>query len=219
MRAFVMGTAAMAATAFANPAYAAPGDILVKVRGGYALHSGGKRVAVDIDGSTMTAKAKGAVGGEAGLTFFMTDHIAAELALGGASYDLKDATGHALISAGLVTPTAMLQYHLLPNSRIFRPYVGVGVSYANFYSEKPGELLTDRTNPFPTSYSVNIKGALAPVAQVGADIAINDQFYINVDAKYLRSNSKLTIDEEGNRQTVSHKMRSLILGAGVGFRF
>jgi len=219
MRAFVMGTAALAAAAFANPACAAPGDILIKVRGGYVLHSGSSKVAVEIDGSTVTAKAQGAVGGEASLTFFMTDHLAVEAALGGASYDLKDGSGRILSSAGLITPSAILQYHLLPQSRLFRPYAGIGAAYANFYSEKPGEILTDRAEALPLSYATSLKGALAPVAQLGADIAINDQFYINVDGKYLGSNSRLTIDQGGARQTISHKMRSIIIGAGIGFRF
>lgn len=219
MRAFFIGATAIAATAFSSTAHAAPGDILIKVRGGYALHSGSSKVAIDIDGSTVTAKAKDAVGGEASLTFFMTNHIAIEIALGGSSYDLKDARGHALLSAGLITPYATAQYHLLPGSRFFRPYVGIGVAYANFYSEKAGSLLTDRTDLFDTSYSTNLKGELAPVGQVGADVAINDRFYINVDGKYLGANSKLTIDQGGDRQTLSHKMRSIIVGAGVGLRF
>jgi outer membrane protein len=219
MRAFVMGAAAIAATAFTSPAYAAPGDILIKIRGGYTLHSGSSTVTVDVDGSPVTAKAKGSIGGEASFTFFLTEHIATEVALGGSSYDLKDARGRTLSSAGLITPYATLQYHLLPESRIFRPYVGAGLAYANFYSEKAGELLTDRQNPFAMSSSAALKGELAPVGQIGADIAINDRFYVNVDGKYLGANSKLTIDQGGDRQTVSHKMRSIIIGAGVGFRF
>lgn len=218
MRAFFIGATALAATAFTGAAHAAPGDILIKVRGGYALHSGSSKVAIDIDGSAVTAKAKDAVAGEASITFFMTNHIATEIALGGSSYDLKDARGHTLLSAGLITPYATVQYHLLPGSRFFRPYVGIGVAYANFYSEKAGGLLTDR-NDFDTSVSTNLKGELAPVGQIGADVAINDRFYVNVDGKYLGANSKLTIDQGGDRQTLPHKMRSIIAGAGMGFRF
>jgi len=218
MRAFIIGSAATAVMAFAHPAHAAPGDILIKVRGGYVLHPGSSRVTIDVDDATVTAKPKSAIGGEASLTFFMTDHIAAEIGFGGTSYDLKDGAGRTLSSAGLITPSATLQYHLLPGSKFFRPYVGVGVAYANFYSEKAGEILTDRDNPFTQSYSTSLKGGLAPVGQIGADIALNDQFYVNVDAKYLGSNSKFRVDDGGS-QTFSHKMRSVIIGAGVGFRF
>lgn len=219
MRVLVTGIAALAATAFAVPAHAAPGDVLIKIRGGYALHSGSSKVAVDVDGTPVTAKVKGSIQGEASFTFFLTGHIATEIALGGLSYDVKDGAGRSLSSAGLITPYVTLQYHLLPESRLFRPYVGVGAAYANVYSEKPGEILTDRQTPFPIAASVAFKGALAPVAQIGADIAINDRLYINVDGKYLGSNSKVTIDTGTARETLSHRMRSTIIGAGVGFRF
>ncbi|MEO7468794.1 MAG: OmpW family outer membrane protein [Sphingobium limneticum] len=219
MRALIVAIAGTAAMVSASPALAAPGDILVKIRGGYVLHPGSSRVSIDVDGTVVTAKPEGSVGGEASLTFFMTDHIAAEIGFGGSSYDLKDPAGRTLSSAGLITPSATLQYHLLPDSKFFRPYVGVGVAYANFYSEKAGEILTDRDAPFPVSYSTGLKGGLAPVGQIGADIAVNEQFYVNVDAKYLGSNSKFRINEGGSSQTFSHKMRSVVLGAGVGFRF
>lgn len=219
MRAFVIAIALVAMAAGPEPAKADPGDILIKVRGSYVLHSGSSPVTVELDDGPITAKAKGSVGGEVSLTFFMTEHIAAELALGGSSYDLEDASGRTLSSAGMITPTAMLQYHLLPESPRFRPYVGAGISYANLYSEKPGELLTDRVMSVPISYSTSLSGTLVPVGQIGADIAVNDRFYVNVDAKYLGGNSKFRIDEGGNIQTVSHKMRSIIIGAGVGFKF
>jgi outer membrane protein len=219
MRAFIIGSAALAALAFAGPAHAAPGDILIKIRGGYVLHPGSSRVTIDIDDTIVTAKPKSGIGGEASLTFFMTDHIAAEIGFGGTSYDLKDKGGRTLSSAGLIAPSMTLQYHLLPESKFFRPYAGVGAAYANFYSEKAGEILTDRDNPFTQSYATSLKGGLAPVGQIGADVALNDQFYVNVDAKYIGSNTKFRVEEGGGSQTFSHKMRSVVIGAGVGFRF
>lgn len=209
----------IATFAATTPVWAAPGDILIRVRGDYVVRTGSSDVTVSVGGSPVTAKAKGAVGGEASLTFFMTDHLATEFTLGGAPYDLKDSSGHTLISAGLITPTAMLQYHLMPNGRAFRPYIGAGLSYANFGSVTVGEVLTNRTVVPAISYSASINGALAPVVQIGADVAINEQMYINFDAKCLGTNSKLTLVQGGNSQTVSHKMRSCVLGTGVGFRF
>ncbi|SMC34923.1 OmpW family protein [Novosphingobium sp. B1] len=219
MRHFAAALCAIAAVSAATPALAEPGDILIKIRGDYVLRSGSSAVTVDLGGIPVSANAKAAPGGEASLTFFITEHFATEFTLGGAPYDMKDRNGRTLVSAGLITPTAMLQYHVMPSSKVFRPYVGAGLSYANFYSEKPGEILTNRTVTPRISYSADLKGALAPVVQIGADIAINEQLYINVDAKYLGASSRLTVEQGGNSQTVSHKMRSLVLGAGVGFRF
>lgn len=219
MRPVTFALTALAAMALSTPAWAEPGDVLIKIRGGYALRTGSSPVTVNVGDTPVTAKPKAAPSGEASLTFFMTDHLATELTFGGAPYDIKDRNGKTLVSAGLITPTAMLQYHAMPGSTLFRPYIGVGLSYANFYSEKAGEVLTNRVVTPTISYSADIKGALAPVGQIGADVAINEQLYINIDAKYLGTNSKLTLDQGGTSQTVSHRMRSIIVGAGVGFRF
>jgi len=218
-KALATAMAVIAGVAMTSPAMAAPGDILIKIRGGYALRTGSSAVTVNVGDTPVTTRARGAVSGEASLTFFMTRHLAAELTLGGAPYDLEDSKGRSLVSAGVITPTAMLQYHPMPDSKTLRPYVGIGLSYANFYSEKAGEILTDRHVFPPISYSASLKGALAPVAQIGADIPIDDQFYINLDAKYLGANTKLTLEQGSDSQTVSHRMRSIVLGAGVGFRF
>lgn len=219
MRALVMSIAALTVAGFATPSHAAPGDILVKVRGSYAPRPGSSAATVNVGDTVATAKPRAGIGFEAGLTYFITNHLAAEVGFGGTSYDLKDSAGRTLTSAGLITPAATLQYHLMPNSKFFRPYVGIGASYANFYGEKAGEILTDRIILPPITYAASIKGALAPVAQLGADVSINDKFYINVDAKYLGCNTKLAIEQGGARQTVPHKMRSLIVGVGAGFRF
>lgn len=203
----------------ASPACAAPGDILVKIRGGYALRSGSSKPVVAIGEDEVRVKAEGAVGGEASLTYFLSDSVAAEFAFGGAPYDLKASGGRRLSSAGLIMPMVVLQYHFLPEGRFFRPYVGIGGAYAKFYSEEPKELLTGQNLEPPISYGVSLKSSLAPVGQLGADVAINDRFYVNVDAKFIAANSRLTVEQGSAQQTVDHDMRSVMVSAGVGFRF
>jgi len=218
MRAYIIAGAALAVLVTTSPAHGAPGDVLVKIRGDYTLHPGSSPVTIDVDDTAVIAKPKSAIGGEASLTFFLTDHVAAEIGFGGTSYDLEDRAGRTLSSGGLTTPSFTLQYHLLPGSKLLRPYVGVGAAYANFYSEKAGEILTDQETPITQTYSTSLKSGLAPVGQVGADIALNDQFYVNFDAKYVGTNTKFGV-ENGGSQTFPYKMRSVIVGVGVGFRF
>lgn len=219
MRRLPLILAVMAFPLCASPAQAAPGDILVKIRGGYAVRSAGSKVEIDIDGNSVEVKAGGAVGGEASLTYFLSNNIAAEFSFGGAPYDLDASDDRTLVSAGLITPGVTLQYHFMPEGRRFRPYIGIGAAYAKFYSEEPKELLTNRIVNPPISYSAHLKSALAPVGQIGADIAVNEKFYINLDAKFVAANSKVTVGQGDILQTVDHDMRSLFLSAGVGFRF
>lgn len=217
MRKFTIA-AAIAALSAAAPAHAETGDMLVKVRGGYSFRSGTDSVTVNLISDRVTAKAADSVVGEAALTFFLTDNVATEVSLGGGSYDINDAAGRTLASSGLITPTLTLQYHLMPGGRV-RPYIGVGAAYVSFYSEKPGEILTNQNPLPPVSYAVGIKSNIAPVGQIGADVSVNDKFYVNIDGRYMIAKSKLTITQGSNVQTVKQDTQSFVVMAGVGFKF
>lgn len=211
-------TAMLAGAAVASPACAAPGDLLIKLRGNYALRSQSSSIVVTRDNEAIVAKAQNAGGGEVAISWFLSDSIATEVSFGISSYDLER-SGKTLVNAGQITPAVLVQYHLMPSNRLLRPYVGVGAAYMNLYSEKTGELLARDPAQPAISYSASLKGAFAPVAQIGADIAVNDQFYVNLDAKYLAANTRLSVSENGDLQTARHRSRSIIIGAGMGFRF
>lgn len=218
MRKLTITAAALSALTVAATAHAEPGDMLLKLRGGYSLRSQSTPVLVAVDNTPVRATASDAIGAEAALTFFLTDTLAAEVTLGGASYDLEDASGRTLSSGAMLTPALTLQYYPMPHARL-RPYVGVGAAYVNFYSEKPGEVLTNRNVLPPVSYSTALKGNIAPVGQIGVDVAINDKLYINLDGKYLRASSKLTVAQGSTVQTVNHRMESFVVAVGAGFKF
>lgn len=219
MRKFFVSAAAIVAVATASPAWAERGDMLVKVRGSYALRSGSDSVTLKVSTTSVTAKADDAVGAEAAIDFFLTDNIAAEFAFGGASYDIQDAKGRTLASSGMITPTVtVLYYYPSPEARV-RPYFGVGVSYVNFYSEEPGEIVTSQNPLPPVSYGVGMKSNIAPVGQIGVDVALDGKIYVNLDAKYVWAKSKLSFTQGSNTQTVDHDMKSFVIGAGVGFKF
>lgn len=216
MRKFIFA-AAIAALSTSAPAFAESGDMLIKLRGGYSLRSGTDSVTVRAGSSQVTAKAADAVAGEAVLTLFVTDTLATEVSMGGGSYDINDTAGRTLVSSGLITPSLTVQYHPTPNGRV-RPYIGLGAAYVSYYSEEPGELLTNLNLLPPVSYSASLKSNIAPVGQIGADVSLNDKFYVNIDGRYMIAKSKLTI--QGTQvQTVNQDMQSFVVMAGVGFKF
>src|SRR5690606_35997355 len=55
MRALVMSIAALTVAGFATPSHAAPGDILVKVRGSYAPRPGSSAATVNVGDTVATA--------------------------------------------------------------------------------------------------------------------------------------------------------------------
>lgn len=223
MRKTSLAVAAILAASLTTPALAARGDMLIKLRGNYQLRSQSEKVAVSIDkkgGGAADYRVRGsdAAGAEASATYFFTDRFATELAFGGASYDLKESSGRALLTSGTITPTVTLQYHPITEGR-FRPYLGAGAAYVLAYSEKPGNLLTSNA-PYPVSaYSANVNGSFAPVAQVGVDVSLDDKLYLNVDAKYMLSGSDVTVVQSGNSEQYGQDVKSLVVGVGVGFRF
>lgn len=218
MRRLFMLAAAAVATAASAPAQADAGDILVKARGTY--HKRLESFSITLPGGEQPVRAdvEDTSGAEVGVTMFLTDHIAMELALGGAGYRVKDGQGNSLVSADLVTSTVTVQYHALPEGEVFRPYVGAGVTHLNIYGEDT-EINLLATPPDPlVSYRSRLTGGFAPVGQVGADIAINDRLYFNLDVKYTSRKTEILIESEA-RATDSRRLGAVIVGAGVGFRF
>ena len=218
MRKLVTAVAIAAMFSAASPAFAERGDMLIKMRGSYNLRSGSDTAVVSVGGSNVSAKASNSVGAEAAADFFVSENFAVEAAFGGSSYEINNSAGNTLASAGLINPSLTLLYYPTTSARI-RPYIGGGAAYVNFYSEKPGEILTNQHVIQPVTYSAVMKSNLAPVGQVGADISLDNKFYLNIDGKYMLANSKVTIVQGIVSQTVKQNMSSFVIGAGVGFKF
>lgn len=147
---------------------------------------------------------------ELDITYFFTDHIAAELILATAKHDVE-ARGSSLgpvVDLGdvwLLPPTLTAQYHFMPEGKI-RPYVGAGINYTFFYNEDPGAVSTiDYDNGF--GYAL----------QVGTDVAIDDHWAVNFDVKKLWLNTDVTV--AGGPVVADVDLDPWIFGVGVGYRF
>lgn len=218
MRRFTVFAAALAAAVTSVPAHADAGDILIKVRGTYHKRLDGFEVTLPDTEQPVAADVEDAVGAEASMTMFLTQHIGVELSMGGTSYKVSDASGRGLVSANLLMTTATIQYHIAPDGKRLRPYVGVGLSHLNLYGEDVEvELLDSAPDPF-VSYNSRLTGGFAPVGQVGTDIAINEQIYLNLDVKYATRKTEILIEREA-RATDARRMGAFIVAAGIGFRF
>lgn len=226
MRKTSLAVAGILALGLTSPAHADRGDTLIKMRGNFHLRSGSDKVPVEVTkgplGSTQLAhyhvRGDDAVGAEVSATYFVTDHVATEVAFGGVSFNVKESTGDSLASASMITPMITFQYHPMPKARV-RPYLGAGAAYLGLYDEKPGKLMTEQVPYTIDAYSVTMKGAVAPVAQVGFDISLDDKMYLNVDAKYLFAKSDIRVIQNGLPETEEQDINTFILGLGVGFRF
>ena len=156
-----------------------------------------------------------------GVTYMYTDNISVDVPL---ALPFK----HDLIGAGSLEGagklgevqalpiTVFLQYRFLQANSRFRPYVGLGITYAHFFKEQGSYHLTQTTNPGGpgTTFSVDSKTILTP--QVGATLALNDKWFADV----FYSKAKLsTTTHFSTGQTMKADLDPAAYGVAVGYKF
>lgn len=123
------------------------------------------------------------------------------------SHDINLNGGGKVAETKHLPPTLSLQYHFNPAGSI-RPYVGAGLNYTLFFSEDTTGALAG------TDLSLDPSFGLA--AQVGVDIAVNDAWFVNLDARWLDIDSDAELNG-GDLGTV--EIDPYAFGLSVGRRF
>ena len=147
----------------------------------------------------------------ANLSYMIKENVAIELlAATPFSHDIKG-TG-ALAGAGKVgetkqlPPTLSVQYHFKPKASV-RPYVGAGINYTIFFSEKTTGALAGTTLSLDDSWGLAV--------QAGVDVDINKDWFFNADIRYINIESTATTALGTAEVTIDPTVISL----GVGTRF
>lgn len=156
---------------------------------------------VDIGGDVGLTNA---VTPEVDLTYFMTDHIAAELIAATVKHK-ADYNGTSLGKTWILPPTLTLQYHFMPD-QTFSPYLGAGVNYSVFYNEK-GTGFDDFDAGNGVGYAL----------QAGTDIWLTENWGLNLDVKKLFLDIDASVEE--GTVNVDLDVDPWIVGAGVSYRF
>lgn len=207
----LMATLGLLATSFfasevANAQQA--GDLLVRGRMLYVTPDASATTTI---GGTADIDSK--VVPEVDFTYFIADNIGLELIAATTKHNATavgtDVGDVPLGSAWLLPPTLSLQYHM-PTTDGFKPYVGAGVNYTFFYSEKAAGT---PVNGF------NLKDSFGFSLQAGMDIDISDDLFLNIDAKKLFLSTDATIPTDLGLVTADVKINPWILGVGVGTKF
>lgn len=178
-------------------------------------------VAPDVSSSTITTiggKVKDATSSivpELDFSYFFTPHISAELILATSRHGVR-AKGTALDTNGklnmgsvsILPPTLLAQWHFLPNYRV-DPYVGAGLNYTLFYHAKSGPGLNN------TTYT----NSWGPALQIGADIKVTGNWYINLDVKKIYVETKAHTSSGTTRVSAKVHLDPYVYGLGLGYRF
>ena len=202
----------VALAALATPAMAGSDvDVFAKERWQFRLRGIG--VMPDSGGHTSingSPDANDAIVPEFDITYFFTDHVAAELILATSPHDLdlknSDAGDLDLGKTMILPPTLTLQYHFTPDET-FSPYVGAGVNYTLRYAEEDGA----DTN------TLEADGSFGYALQAGFDYWMNDNWGLNLDVKKVWVDVDASINSGAITGEVD--LDPWIVGAGVSYRF
>ncbi len=157
---------------------------------------------------------------ELDITYMINPHWGVELILGYSTHEVGTRGQPAAIGLGRVIdskvlpPTLTLQYHFLPNESL-RPYVGAGINYTYFFDEKVQGIL-DKPGA-----KVKLASSWGLAVQAGLDIAIDDDWFVNLDVKYIDIETKASfrgINLVG-AANINTQIDPVVYGIGIGRRF
>ena len=115
-----------------------------------------------------------------------------------------------------VSPTLFGQYRFFEAGSAFRPYLGLGLTYAYFYGEKGSGTLTALTNAGgqPTRLSATSAFGLSP--EVGATYRFDEHWFVDAAVVKTYVKNKTTLS---TGQTISTKLDPVSTNLSVGYRF
>jgi len=155
---------------------------------------------------------------ELDITYMWTANWGTELILG-TTQNTVDGSGTlsplgGIIDAKVLPPTLTLQYHFRPRATI-RPYAGIGINYTTFYDEK----VTGGLKAPGSKVKMDDSWGLA--AQIGVDIDINKDWFINFDVKYIdiETTARFKNTAVGSRASVDVDLKPIVFGIGIGTTF
>ena len=153
--------------------------------------------------------------------YMYTDNISAELDLGVPyKHDLYGAsaiqgTGK-LGTSEVLPPTAFIQYRFLPANAMFRPYAGLGITYAKFQKERGSAQLTALLNTGGPGSTFKLDNKWAASYQLGGTVKINEKWF--ADASVIKT--MLATDVHFSTGQYQHvHLDPLAVNISVGYKF
>jgi len=156
-----------------------------------------------------------------GLTYMYSNNIAIDLPFA-LPFKHKLYGAGALSGAGQIGETKALpftvfgQYRLFEPTAAFRPYAGLGLTYAYFYDETGNGTLTALTNPGGPATRLGIESKFALTPQIGFSYALNNKWLL--DASFSKSLLK-TRTSLSTGQTIDTTLNPNILSLSLGMKF
>lgn len=143
-------------------------------------------------------------------TYMATDNLGVEL-LAATPFSHEITLGNTLVGKTKhLPPSLYAQYYFLDKDAKARPYVGAGVNYTTFFSEKA--VLNGVTN-------LKLKDSWGPAFNAGVDIQVADNLFLNTAIWYAKIKSKATFKLGDVEHKVNVKLNPTVFFVGLGYRF
>lgn len=149
------------------------------------------------------------------------DNIAVELDLG-TPYKHDISGAGAIKGVGKIgtvealPPTIFGKYLFLEERSMFRPFAGVGLTYAAFQKETGSGQLTALTNPGGPGTTFKVDPAFGIALQMGCVYNINETLFadVSVTKSYLKTTTKFSTG-----QTIEMKLDPVAVAVAIGYKF
>jgi outer membrane protein len=219
----------LAATLIAGAALVAAGSAQAQSAGQWQFKAGWNKIMPKVESGDLSAPSppgtKVDVKSDSALiltaTYMVTDNFSTEF-LAGLPYK-HDIVGDGTIagvgkigSVHQISPTLMAQWRFLEPQAMFRPYVGLGVTYAVFYDTEGSAALTALTNPGGPPTTISGDHAFGGTGELGVTFKVNEQWFVDaaIMKTYITSNTTLSTG-----QTIEVKQNPVVVNLSVGYRF
>ena len=153
-------------------------------------------------------------------TYMLTDHVATELVLavpyrhdinGKGTYD---GVGK-IASAQHIPQTLFLQYRFQDAAAMFRPYLGLGLTYVHFSDAQATSTLNALLGP--TSIDIDDRFGVTP--QVGAIYRLNDRWFIDTSVSKTFFKTKATLTSGCIVRTIDARLDPVSVNVAIGYQF
>ncbi len=157
-----------------------------------------------------------------GINYMLTDNWAVDVPFG-LPFKHKFYGDGAIAGVGevgetkVIPATVFAQYRFGEANAKFRPYLGLGVTYAKFFKERTTATMSGLTGGSPanpTTASIDSRWGLTP--QVGFVWNFNERWF--VDAAYYKSFLKTT-SHLSTGQSIDIRLNPNVFAVGIGYRF
>jgi len=155
------------------------------------------------------------------IAYMYSDNISTEIDLGAPYKHTLEGAGAIqgtgkLGTSEVLPPAAFLQYRFFQPNTMFRPYAGLGISYAKFQKEQGSPELTAILNTGGPGATFKIDDKWAACFQLGLTAKINEAWF--VDASVIKTKLK-TVVHFSTGQTQDVRLDPLSLNVSIGYRF